>query len=291
MHIDDARVQCNAILLLYWLTMSQRKVFEELKKTEESTDYFPSFEKLRKNWISRDIVMLHELAKDGNPKFIKEILEDTKVDINAQDNHGQTALHHAVIAKRLDIVKTLLEFKANVNIEDKKRLTPIIYAIKSNQTEVVKILLHHKATLGFSGWSKDIERDDLRKKYHCDKELIKILDEHADNEFLPTLVFMSHYRQTVENWLAERPHVNINHINKDGENALLTAVKMDREEIVVFLLRNGADISLKNAEGENAFDIAKKGKNETIIRLLKNILKKSAANEERIKNNITTPRL
>jgi ankyrin repeat protein len=78
--------------------------------------------------------------------------------------------------------------------------------------------------------------------------------------------------KTVENWLSERPYVNINHINSDNESALMAATQASKEETVKFLLSKGADISLKNANGQTALDIAKQLGNETIIKLLMDTL-------------------
>ena len=254
--------------------MTQRKVLEKLKINEL---VFPPLEELMKNFLPRNIIMLHALVQECKPETIRRMIIETGVNIDAEDNDGLTALHHAVIAKRpLEVVKLLLEFKANVNTRDKKAgLTPIVYAIQSNQTEIVKLLLSKKAILRFSGWSKDLALEDLETKYHCDKELIKLLRQHADNEFFPTIVYVANVKKTVEDWLSERPHVIINHINSNNESALMAATQASKEETVKFLLLKGADINLKNANGKTALDIAKQLGNETIIKLLMDTLSSS----------------
>lgn len=53
--------------------------------------------------------------------------------------------------------------------------------------------------------------------------------------------------------------MNINHQGDDGETALMAAVKSCRPEVTEFLLRRGADMSLRNSEGLTALDLARIG--------------------------------
>jgi ankyrin repeat protein len=101
----------------------------------------PSLENLIKQFLPREIVILHTLVQKGELEGIRHMITETSVNIDAEDNNGITALHHAVIARRPEVVELLLEFKANVNTRDKiAGLTPIVYAIQSNQTETAKLL-------------------------------------------------------------------------------------------------------------------------------------------------------
>ena len=62
--------------------------------------------------------------------------------VNLVDGSGRTALAHACIAERADIVELLSELKeCDVNIPDNDGNTPIIYAVRSRNVKVVTVLL------------------------------------------------------------------------------------------------------------------------------------------------------
>ncbi len=62
---------------------------------------------------------------------------------------------------------------------------------------------------------------------------------------------------------------NIEIRNQDGDTPLICAVKFNRPAIVKMLLEYGANPELKNKEGQIAMDLAKKEENKEIIAILK----------------------
>ena len=56
---------------------------------------------------------LFQAAKDGNLELVSSLLHEASVDIDARDDAGLTALHHAVRANHLDVVSQLLAKGAN----------------------------------------------------------------------------------------------------------------------------------------------------------------------------------
>jgi ankyrin repeat protein/8-oxo-dGTP pyrophosphatase MutT (NUDIX family) len=62
---------------------------------------------------------------------------------------------------------------------------------------------------------------------------------------------------------------NINYQDEDGYTALMLAARWSRLDSIRFLIKNGADATIKNSKGMTALDYAKKEKgNEQVIRLL-----------------------
>jgi ankyrin repeat protein len=59
---------------------------------------------------------------------IMAIIVERGGDVNAQDNQGQTVLHHLVVTANAEKVKTLLELGPNLNIRDKEGRTPLALA-------------------------------------------------------------------------------------------------------------------------------------------------------------------
>ena len=70
-----------------------------------------------------------------------KIKSNPKIDINMQDNDGDSPLHIAIFLANYDIIKILLDNNANVNLVDKWGQTPIhrLYFCLNN-TNLLKIL-------------------------------------------------------------------------------------------------------------------------------------------------------
>lgn len=64
-----------------------------------------------------------------NTETAKRILADRRMDLNAEDNDGRTALHYAVLKRRLDVIRSLLEAGADKSLEDDKGRTAAFYAV------------------------------------------------------------------------------------------------------------------------------------------------------------------
>lgn len=78
-------------------------------------------------------------------KMLAESLDnpDSNIDVNDQDNAGNTPLHEAALNGHLDIVKLLIDHGANVNIQSFEYFkdTPLIDASANGHLEVVEYLL------------------------------------------------------------------------------------------------------------------------------------------------------
>ncbi|MCB1761956.1 MAG: ankyrin repeat domain-containing protein, partial [Gammaproteobacteria bacterium] len=60
----------------------------------------------------------------------------------------------------------------------------------------------------------------------------------------------------------------IDHQDADGITALMEAASVRSESLVYLLLRNGADPRIRDKQGRDATDIAKKRRNKSVISLL-----------------------
>lgn len=96
-----------------------------------------------------------DLAAEGvcNQMIFSQILDlfiTAGFDINAPNQRGYTALHLAVINKKIDYVAALLKAKANVNAQDEKGNTPLrlLLGIKGEAAEQMRvIIIHYGGTL------------------------------------------------------------------------------------------------------------------------------------------------
>ena len=72
-------------------------------------------------------------------------LIDKGADVNLQDHHGYTALHHAVQSKNFDAVSCLVHNGADVNLFTSSKQTPLMLACKSHNMDVINFLLNKGA--------------------------------------------------------------------------------------------------------------------------------------------------
>lgn len=172
--------------------------------------------------------ILHLLAKDGNEKVIKLILEKiypdklSKVingideknftsldyaiiyghlgtvqhlvrkggDVNLKNTKGMNPLHFAVIYGRLDIVKYLVEKRANINLRSKEGESPLHFAVMHGQLDIVKYLIEKGASIDRQD-EKNMSPLDYVIVYSNSEEIIYYL---KDMHLAPDLKTQSHKR-------------------------------------------------------------------------------------------------
>ena len=60
--------------------------------------------------------------------------------LNAKDKEGKTALMHAVLAGRKEVVQQLIESNANVNARTNAEESALSYALKTGRAEIIALL-------------------------------------------------------------------------------------------------------------------------------------------------------
>ncbi|MEE8128931.1 MAG: ankyrin repeat domain-containing protein, partial [Vicinamibacterales bacterium] len=85
-------------------------------------------------------VQLIEAIKDHDHETVRALLEQ-KVDVNAREGDGATALHWAVERDDVETIEALLRAGADVNAANDYGVTPISLACINRNATVVKKLL------------------------------------------------------------------------------------------------------------------------------------------------------
>jgi|GEM_PF-3809877 len=84
----------------------------------------------------------------GENDLLKQIIRNSgnnKVDINYQDDEGNTVLTHAVASKQIKLCKILLnECEMNIDLQTKSGATALTIAYSNKQFDIVKLLLKNK---------------------------------------------------------------------------------------------------------------------------------------------------
>jgi len=190
---------------------------------------------------SKDTVRLNKLlvlaAQKNMPSLVKQCLK-LKVPATSKDEHGKTALWHAVDNNNVHMVTILIRAGGDANQMDHDQQSPFIRAVLTENKTITKLMLK--------------EGGDVHSQTSSGNTPL-MLATSTGNQSLTTLL--------IENGS------DIEHRNKFSLTPLMIAVKNGHNNIVRILIDKGASPYRKSQEGKNAFDYAK-GNNE-IINLLK----------------------
>jgi len=218
---------------------------------------------------------LLEAVDDGNIEVVEEILRNKMVDINGCDHNGDTALIYAVDNDHLDILRRLLEVpdiklditgnydgdtalhdacgnkrvsmiqllcqdtKCSPGVVNKKNIrgeTPLMMGVRSGYLDIVRSVLEHPGTeLG-------IKNNEGRTALH-----------YASNQnSLDSVSIMKLLCQDSRCGPAV-----VNKKNRDGETALMIAVRCGHLDIVKELDKEGTDFFTKDKYGRTLIEMAR----------------------------------
>lgn len=104
--------------------------------------------------------------------LILSVIKD-EIDINAQDESGQTALHFACQNGNLNLLEIILGKKPNLNIQDKNGKTALHLACQFHQIKTVETLLNAGANRSIADKKGRLPRD--MAMFSNDWELIGII--------------------------------------------------------------------------------------------------------------------
>ncbi|PYH48204.1 ankyrin repeat domain-containing protein, partial [Aspergillus saccharolyticus JOP 1030-1] len=160
-----------------------------------------------------------------------------------------TALHHACIQEREDMVELLFSFHAQANLRDNSGRTPLHLALARHQTEVLRTLLHH----GADGHAVDPEG---RAPLHY---------AAIAGWVGPVRVLLQH-------------GVDVNANSEDGNTALHVACIGGFKQVMWLLLHHGANVYAKDSNGLTVLQLASASEQSaSIVRLLRHFDEKAEA--------------
>jgi len=160
------------------------------------------------------VTLLHTAAEVGNLDVLIYLL-NKGFDINVTDADNSTPLLKAIFNGKSEIVKELVGSpKIDINKSDKHRISPLLAAAAEGYLKIFKLILNHPDT-----WDINM----------------------ADDEGTTPLIVAS-MRGNIEiiKLLLRQRIIQVNKVNKYGENALFWAYKKGHTDIVRLLQRAGA---------------------------------------------------
>src|SRR5262249_31634083 len=93
-------------------------------------------------WANAGDSRLSEAAMQGNQELVRSLVKQ-KVDVNAPQGDGSTALHWAAMHDDLDLVKSLLAAGADVKAATREgAITPLFMACTNGYAPIVEALVN-----------------------------------------------------------------------------------------------------------------------------------------------------
>ena len=214
------------------------------------------------NTLEMPETLLSALQKTERVRFLIK----KGIDINAQDDNGDTALIYAVRHNAPSgVLRILLDAGVNVNATNKAGESAVMTAVKQNISAAsLDVLLQSGADV-----NKADNRGDSPLRYavknNCTPEVIQILLESgADTETAdvegetPLWYALNHNLSDEVIAMLAAFDTNVNAFNAQGETPLLFALKHDLAVLVIKnMLGNGADPQIRGRDGRDAYDILK----------------------------------
>lgn len=219
--------------------------------------------------------VMHDALSYGNLEFIEYLLSLKKIDLNNKDEDNKTVLHHSFILENDDLAVKFIQKGANPNIKDNDGNTYLSLTAQRGIEAFWIIEASIKEGFDISARVADentilievisafvkIDPEDKQRReslFLMAKELVEIgIDVNAlnkDNENALFSAIRINDAQQVAMLLGAKIQVNIQNINGETPLALSVYGGIEKIEITELLLKHGADTTIMNKNGKTIFE-------------------------------------
>jgi len=195
------------------------------------------------------------MIQSNLPLMVDEMLRyymENNIDINSRDTHGNTPLHCVCQEPVLDerIITGLLKYPGvDVRAQNLDGNTPLHFFCEKFANPSCQDYIDQFLSMG--------------------------ADVNAANSFGETLLHKACLNNSIRIILVKallEHHADVNKVNNNGDSPLHFAVRMSRDDLVVLLLKHGADITIREKrEKKTPLELAKNCKNPRILQRLKKV--------------------
>ncbi|XP_059471144.1 uncharacterized protein LOC132194090 [Neocloeon triangulifer] len=237
------------------------KLFRQLQETFSDVN-----EALR---LTNNSMAFLEAAKSNSINMI-ELLIESGINVNIQDEVGKTALHLAISERHYDCVLKLLENLASVDVQCHKGLTPLHAAAKHGHAQIMRKLLdsgaNHQIT-DIDSWTP-LHTAVRYGKLECVKTLVSYFEEKCNqtntNNFISEMdsrtrcgmncihVGALYGKLEMFKFLIEKaPYLLDSRTNMDMSIVHFAALN-ENSEILSFIVHLGVDVRSRDKKGWTA---------------------------------------
>lgn len=185
-----------------------------------------------KNYTYENTALM--IAIKNNHREVSELLISSGADPTYQNNIGLTALHLAANAGDMELTKNLLKHGAKVNQPSKSGWSPLMSAINGRHVEISNLLIQNGAKVTH----KDVDGN---------SPLLLAVSRDLSTDFVETLI--------------KSGGAKVNDTDRNGISALSTACFNQNLPMIKLLIRNKADLMIKDNYGNNLLIIASSHEN------------------------------
>uniref|UniRef100_A0A0N5AP23 ANK_REP_REGION domain-containing protein n=1 Tax=Syphacia muris TaxID=451379 RepID=A0A0N5AP23_9BILA len=197
---------------------------------------------------------------------VVELLLIAGAEIDAIGMYSSTALILAVRGNYVNVVELLLSREPNVNVTEQNGMSALAIAAREGYSEIVEMLVFAGAYVNVvDRFGNSVLAGAVRSG---NVNIVRmLLDKHADENRTPLhLAVDKSYTDMVLAILEKKPNLELK--NKDGDTALLRAVKNRNVALCQLLVSAGAKISTTDNAGDNPLHLALRGKSKRLTQSL-----------------------
>lgn len=166
------------------------------------------------------------LARDGKFDYLKYLLDNGKPNLDLANKYGVTALHYASMNSQQECAELLIKSGANVNAQTIQTTTPILAAAQQHDEKIFNSLLDSGASI------HDVD-------YLKQNVLINTLSASPQSLKKAKLAELN---AIVER--AVKEGIDINYKAPSGNTAIFSALMYGQKEAAKFLIENGVDLDV-----------------------------------------------
>nr|XP_053654669.1 oxysterol-binding protein-related protein 1-like [Cherax quadricarinatus]XP_053654670.1 oxysterol-binding protein-related protein 1-like [Cherax quadricarinatus]XP_053654671.1 oxysterol-binding protein-related protein 1-like [Cherax quadricarinatus] len=220
--------------------------------------------------------LLLRSARNGDIKTVEQILlaqHDGKVNMDisckgkTKINQGWTPLHLASYFGHREVAEALLRHGAEIDELNDAGDTPLHKAALTNREDVVLLLLEHGASVSIVN-GEGLRPSDLPRDSQVTKLIVAAekTEQRRKEERL-----LHHAREgkaeEVTNLLREAGAPNVNCVDALGNTSLHSAAYRGHIDVAVILLQNGCDPSIRNLNGQTAYELAQTQQMQQVLKV------------------------